>query len=142
MLLISQDGGKMVHLPGAALRVVIAEDVSPVHKGRMEKGFFAENPDGCAVLAYQDGKTFTMGLYRNYGDGMDVIRAVATAYSDEKNVFCFPDAASRGGYGFVDLPDQERWDGTMRKAYRDHLSPYPEKFINPFTGHTDGEGEP
>ena len=131
MLLISQDGGNMVHLPGAALRVVIADDVSPVHKGRMEKGFFTENPDGCAVLAYQDGKTFTMGLYRNYGDGMDVIRAVATAYSDGKDVFCFPDAGSRGGYGFIDLQDPDLGDGTSRGKIRCNVSPYP-----------GGEGEP
>lgn len=131
MLLISQDGGKMVHLPDAALRVIIADDVSPVHKSRMEKGFFAENPDGCAVLAYQGGKTFTMGIYRNYGDGMDVIRAVAAAYSDGKDVFCFPDVVSRGGYGFVDLQDPDLGDGTSRGTIRCNASPYP-----------GGEGEP
>lgn len=131
MLLISQDGGKMLHLPGAALRVVIADDVSPAHKSRMEKGFFTENPDGCAVLAYQDGKTFTMGLYKNYGDGMDVIRAVAAAYSDGKDMFCFPDAASRGGYGFIDLQDPDLGDGTDRRTTRCNVSPYP-----------GGEGEP
>lgn len=131
MLLISQDGGKMVHLPGAALRVVIADDVSPVHKSRMEKGFFTENPNGCAVLAYQGGKTFTMGFYKDYGDGMDVIRAVATVYSDGKDVFYFPDAASRGGYGFVDLPDADPGDGTSRGTFRCNVSPYP-----------GGEGEP
>ena len=124
MLLISQDGGKMVQLPGAALRVVVAEDVSPVHRSRMEKGFFTENPDGCAVLAYQDGKTFTMGLYKDYGDGMDVIRAVAAAYSDGKDVFCFPDVSNRGGYGFVDLQDQDPGDGTARGTFRYNVSPY------------------
>lgn len=131
MLLISQDSGKMVQLPGAALRVVVAEDVSPVHRSRMEKGFFTENPDGCAVVAYQGAKTFNMGLYKNYGDGMDVIRAVAAAYSDGKDVFCFPDVSNRGGYGFVDLQDQDPGDGTSRGTIRCNVSPYP-----------GGEGEP
>lgn len=131
MLLISQDGGKMVHLPVAALRVVMAEDVIPEHKSRLVKGFFTENPDGCAVIAYQGGQSFTMGIYKNYGDGMDVIRAVATAYSDGKDVFYFPDVSNRGGYGFIDLPDQDRGDGTTRRTFKAHFSTYP-----------GGEGEP
>lgn len=124
MLLISQDGGKLVHLLGIALKVVIAEDVNPAHKSRMEKGFFAENPDGCAVLAYQAGKAFGMGLYKTYGDGMDVLKAVATAYSDGKDVFCFPDVSNRGGYGFLSFPDPDCGDVTIRGVFRDDASPY------------------